>query len=239
VKPSCSFKTLPFAARGIIVLFAAAGIASIALALWYQSFFSATRLGFLPLLAAVSAQYKARVYRETTISILTPVVMIGVIADEPAVSMLAAICGITIQMLLPSKKLILHRLIFNAGMIALTVAATWWTHRVVTTANHSADATSCEIVATILASFVYFLSNSIFIALIISTTQQISILSIWVQHLMYSAPSFLMAGLLATGLAGLMTAPVVAVPIALILSASIAYYGAIRRATQPVVSSPS
>src|SRR5260370_19567382 len=140
-------------ARAIIIIFAAAGVASIALALWHQSLFSATRLGFLPFLAALSARYKAKLYRETTISFLTSVVMIGVITDEPAVSMLAAICGVTIQTLLPSKKLVPYRLIFNAGMIALTVAATWWTHRVVATANHFFDATSSELAAAILASF--------------------------------------------------------------------------------------
>ena len=237
MKPS-GFKTLPFPARGLIVLFAAAGVASIALALWYQSLFSATRLGFLPFLAAMSARYKAKVYRETTISFLTSVVMIGVITDEPAVSMLAAICGVTIQTLLPSKKLVLYRLIFNAGMIALTVTATWWTHRVVATANHFLDGTSSEIAAAILASFVYFLGNSTFVALIISTTQRISILDIWGQHFMYSAPSFVTAGLLACGLVGLMGEHVV-VPIALTLSISITYYCAIRRAAQQAVASPS
>jgi hypothetical protein len=237
VKPN-GFKTLPFLARGIIVLFAAAGLASIALALRYQSLFSATRLGFLPFLAAVSAHYKAKVYRETTISFLTSIVMIGVIIDEPAVSMLAAICGVTVQALLPSKKLVLHRVIFNAGMIALTVAATWWTHRVVAAASHVFDATSSEIAAVILASFVYFLGNSIFVALIISATQRISILDVWGQHLMYSAPSFVTAGLLAVGLVGLIGEHVV-VPIAFTLSTSITYYCAIRRAAQQAVASPS
>src|SRR5215469_2237682 len=108
MKTSGSFKNLPFLARFIIVLFAAAGVASIALAFRYQSIFGTTRLGFLPLLAAVSARYKARVYGESTISFLTAVVMIGVVNDEPAMSMLAAICGVTIQALLPSKKLVPH-----------------------------------------------------------------------------------------------------------------------------------
>jgi hypothetical protein len=236
VKPN-GFNTLPFLARGIIVVFAVAGVASIALTFWYQSLFSPTHLGFLPFLGAVSAQYKAKVYRGTTISLLTPVVMIGVITDEPAVSMLAAICGVAIQTLFPSKKLVLYRLIFNAGMIAMTVAATWWTHRVVALANHFFDATSSQIAAAILAAFVYFLGNSIFVALIISTTQGISIFDIWGQHFMYSAPSFVTAGLLAVGLVGLV-AEHAAVAIALTLSTSITYYCAIRRAGQQVVASP-
>jgi hypothetical protein len=155
--------------------------------------------------------------------------MIGVVNDEPAMSMLAAICGVTVQALLPSKKLVPYRAIFNSSMIVLTVAATWGTHRLLAAGSHSLDATSSEIVATILASFVYFLGNSLSIALIISTTKRTSVFRIWVENLMYSAPSFLTAGLVAVSLVNLMEPRVVFVPIALILSTSMAYYCTLRR----------
>jgi hypothetical protein len=222
------FKTLPLLARGIIILSAAAGGASLAAAFWYQSIFGVTRLAFLPLLAAFGAHHKGKLYNGTSISYLASVVMIGVISDEPAVSMLAAICGVTIQTLSPSKRVIPHRLIFNAGMVTLTVAATWWTHRVLATGTHSLDATSSEMVATILASFVYFLVNSICVALIVSATKRKSVFDIC-RHFMYSAPSFVSAGLLAVGFVGLMSDHA-ALPIALTLVASITYYTATRRA---------
>ena len=222
------FKNLPLLARGVIILSAIAGGASLAAALWYQPISSTTRLAFLPFLAAFSAHFKGKVYSGTTISFLASVVMIGVIRDEPAVSMLAAICGVTTQTLLPPKKLIPHRVIFNAGMIALTVAAAWWTHRALATGTHLLDTGCSEMVAAVLASFVYFLVNSISVALIVSTTERKSMLGIC-RNFIYSVPSFIAAGLLAVGVVGLMSEHA-AVPIVLTIIASIMYYSAIQRA---------
>ena len=225
-----SFKTLPFLARLIIVLFGAAGLASISFAFWFQPDFSPARVLTLLVVAAGSAGYKAKLCRETTISFLTAVVMIGIITDGPVVSILAAICGVTVQTLPSSTKLAFHRLTFNVGMTAFTVAAAWWTHHTVTAASYSLDTASVEVAATVLASLVYFLASSIAAALIVSTTQRISVAQIWIQYFMHSAPSFVLTGLLALGIMGLMAAHLLLIPIALVIVTSSTYYSALRRA---------
>jgi hypothetical protein len=201
MKPSDSFKTLPFLARYIIVLFAATGFAMAAFAIRSESVTNPGRMIFLLLVAALTARAKTAFYQQATISFLTSVVMIAVISEGLAVSLLVAVCGVTIQTVLPSRKVAFHRLIFNLGMISLTVTAAWWTHHVFAT---NAEEFSSEVVATVLASSVYFIVNSISVALIVATTQIGSVFEVWTKHFIRSAPSFVSAGLLALGLVGLL-----------------------------------
>jgi hypothetical protein len=86
-------------------------------------------------------------------------------------------------------------------MISLTVTAAWWTHHVFAT---NAEEFSSEVVATVLASSVYFIVNSVSVALIVATTQIGSVFEVWTKHFIRSAPSFVSAGLLALGLVGLL-----------------------------------
>jgi hypothetical protein len=131
---------------------------------------------------------------------------------------------------LPKQRLVLHQLAFNAGMIALTIVATWWIHQFLSTSP--IETISKEMTATVLASFTYFLGNSISVSLIVSLSQKISILHIWSEHFIYSAPSFLIAGLLSLGVVGLV-ATHLGIALVVIAVISIAYYCSIRLAAQP------
>src|SRR5438105_7532726 len=118
------------------------------------------RLMVLLLFATLTALLKARLYRGTTISFLTAIVLMAVIRDSAAVAIISAIWGVTVQTVSLSKKVILHRIIFNAGMIALTVAAASWTYRALATSNPSAQLIpTTGILATIMAALVYFAGN--------------------------------------------------------------------------------
>jgi hypothetical protein len=86
--------------------------------------------------------------------------------------------------------------------------------------------------ATVLASFTYFLGNSISVSLIVSLSQKMSILHIWSTHFLYSAPSFLFAGLFSLGFLGLAAAhPIIALTVLAVIF--VAYYCSIRLASQP------
>ena len=204
MKPSGSFKTLPFLAQCIIVLFAALGFTSAIYAIWSQSIDNPTRFVVLLVVAAVSAQAKTKFYPEATISFLTFVVMVAVISESLAVSILVGVCGVTVQTVLRSKKRIPHRLVFNLGMISLTVTAAWWTHHVLSMIAQSSRSISDEMAATVLASLVYFIGNSISVALMVAITRMVRLLDLWTNHFMRSAPSFVTAGLLAFGMVGLL-----------------------------------
>ena len=139
---------------------------------------------------------------------------------------------IILLVLLPSKKLVLHQLAFNAGMIALTVAASWWTYHMFAI-GPTMDKISADVAATIVASFTYFLGNSVSVSVIVAPTKGMSAFQIWCHHFLMPAPSFLIAGLLALGvfLIGSQSFLIVAM---LSMVVSVAYYCSVRVTAETV-----
>ena len=121
VKPQVSFKPLPIAARVTVILFGIMGLAAILYAFLWQTAFTPSHVLVLLALGMVCARTKVNLFRGSTISFLTCVVLLAVSREGPAVAVLVAIGGVTVQTLFPRRKVVLHQLAFNAGMIALTV----------------------------------------------------------------------------------------------------------------------
>src|SRR5262245_53606814 len=112
MKPK-SFNLLPPAARRAIVMFGATGLVAALYAMFYQAALAPARLVILLVLAALTARAKVTLYRDTSLSFLTSVVLLAVITDGPAVAVMVSIFGVTIQSFLPKKTLVLHQAIFN------------------------------------------------------------------------------------------------------------------------------
>jgi hypothetical protein len=111
-------------------------------------------------------------------------------------------------------------------MIAMTVFASWFTHHLLVA--HTITAVSTEMTATLLASFTYFLGNSLSVSLIIGLTKGMSIFQTWFQHFLFSAPSFMIAGLLALGVLTVITAQSLIIVAVLLTVISLAYYCSVR-----------
>jgi len=232
VKLQNSTHKLPFSARCTIVAFAIAGIVAVLGAVAYQPAFASGRIFLLLAIAACTARAKVTLYKGTSLSFLTAVVLLAVLKDGPAVAALLAIVGVTIQAIHPHKKLVVHQLVFNAGMIALTSTGTWWIHHVLI-GNQAATTISAETIATLLAAFSYFLGNSLSVALIMALTKGMSLFHIWTQYFLYSAPSFLIAGLLSLGLIATSAGPGLAILATLTGVVALAYYCSVRLTQQP------
>jgi hypothetical protein len=232
LKPGDTFKALPFAARRAVVLFGFGGISAFAWAIRHETgAILSIRLIVLMFFATVTARAKTKLHPRTTISFLTAIVLMAVIRDSAAVSIIIAVWGVAVQTVFPSKKLILHRLVFNSGMIALTAAASSWAYHSLATNNPSVQMIPNGILATILAAFVYFSGNSISMSLIVAVTQHVSMFDIWIKYFMGSAQSFLIAGLLAF-FVGLASTGLGFMVLAVGLVIVFAYYCAIRHAVQ-------
>jgi hypothetical protein len=207
-------------------MFGMAGFTAILAALSWQPVLSPGRFVLMLTIAGVCARAKIKLYGSSTISFLTCIVLLAVIQEGPAVAVLLGVCGVTMQMVLPKRGIVLHQLAFNAGMIALTVTATWWIHQLFSGPMQTVWE---EMTATVVASFTYFLGNSISVSLIVSLSQKISILHIWSQYFLYSAPSFLFAGLLSLGLLAVAAAHVL-ITLMAVGVIGIAYYSSVRLA---------
>ena len=196
------FQELSLAAKWTIGLFGAVGIAAGLFSLALQPTITPIRVLLLLTVAVLGARSKVNLFRNSSISFLTAVVLLAVISEGPAVAVLVAVFGVTVQTFLPSKRLVLHQWVFNTGMIAMTVLLTWWTYHLLSGALPLATM-SAQMTATVFASFVYFLCNSISVSLIVALTEGLSMIEIWSSHFLYSAPSFLIAGMLSLGVIGL------------------------------------
>jgi hypothetical protein len=222
-----TFKTMPIAARFTIVLFAVLGVAAVVYTVAFQNAFDPIRLTLLLAGAATCARVNVNLFKGTTLSLLTSVVLLAVIQDGLAAAMLVGIFGVTVQNVRPGKKIVLHQLAFNGGMISLTVAATWWTYQGLASAS-SAAPLSATLTATVLGSFVYFLGNSLSVSLIIAVTKRMSMVDVWMNHFMQSAPSFLIAGLLALGVVGMLNRPSMVLAFIPVIVVSISYWSSVR-----------
>lgn len=237
MKPGVTFKTLPFAARCAVVLFGLAGVGALAWAIRQETgVILSVRLFALLLFATLTARAKVKLYSGTTISFLTAIVLIAVIRDGAAVSMIIAIWGVTVQTLFPFRKLMLHRLAFNVGMSALTAGASSWAYHSLATNNQPVQMIPDGVLAMILAAFVYFAGNSISISLIVAVTQRVSLFDVWIKHFMSSAQSFLIAGLVAFLFVVLAGTALRFLPLAVSLVIVYAYYCSIRHAARQSVA---
>ena len=234
MKTQSTFTTMPAAARFAIVLFAITGLAAVAYAMIFQMGFAPVRLFLLMAAATLCAQAKVKLYKASTISLLTSVVLLAVISDGLASALIVAVFGVTVQTVVPSKKLVLHQLAFNLGMITLTVTATWFTHQSLTGAR-IATPLSTEALATLMASFVYFLGNSISVSLIIALSKRVSMAEVWLKHFMCSAPSFVLAGLLSLGIIALLSSQNFSIVLALVAMTFIVYFTSIRLTGKPAI----
>ena len=208
-------------------MFAIMGFASVVYVVVHDMRFAPGHLGLLMAAATACAKAKVKLYKASTISLLTSVVLLAIVMDGLASALIVAVFGVTVQMAVPPKKLVLHQLIFNLGMIATTVTATWFAHESLAGVR-TANPLSTEAMATLMASFVYFLGNSISVSLIIALTQKMSMAEVWLKHFMCTAPSFLLAGLLSLGVVALISNQSVAIAAALVAAVSLSYYASIR-----------
>jgi len=233
MKAKTEFTSLPLAARCTIVLFGIAGLAAMLYTMAFQPSLASSRIFLLMAVAAGTARIKVNLFKGTTLSFLTSVVLLAVIQEGPAVAVLVGLCGVTIQTVFPSKKIVLHQLAFNAGMIVLTVTASWLSYHALAS-THVLDSMSSKMMATVIASFTYFLGNSISVSLIVALTKGMSVFNIWFHHFLFSAPSFLIAGLLSLGLIVIISSTNLLIVAAWVSPIVIAYYCSVRVTAQSV-----
>ena len=194
MKSSKVFQNLPLPARYAVAIFGVAGVITILWTVFSEPFTGILQMLYLTILAIVTAQTKVRLYKDSTISFLTSVVLLSLLIGGTREALLAGICGVTVQTYFPQRQFVLHRLVFNLGMIAVTIQASAWVYAFFFSRSSGSFP---SILASILgASSMYYLGNSLSVSLIIALTKRESMLRLWLDHFVYAAPSFIIAGLL-------------------------------------------
>src|SRR2546426_12730754 len=118
MKDRSSFKAMPLTARAGIMMFAIMGFASVVYVVVHDMRFAPGHLGLLMAAATACAKAKVKLYKASTISLLTSVVLLAIVMDglasalivarsEEHTSELQSPCNLVCRLLLEKKK---HRL---------------------------------------------------------------------------------------------------------------------------------
>src|SRR5437867_1086518 len=145
-------------------------------------------------LAVVTGQAKVRLIAGSSLSLIATVVLIAVMMLGTPAGTLVGICGVFVQSIFPSRKFVFHQLIFNLGMIVLT---TWLSSAAYYTVARNIHAMGIDrLTGALVASIVYYLGCSVCVSMIVGLSSKKSILRLWHDNFLYTAPSFVVAGLL-------------------------------------------
>jgi len=188
-------RTLPRAAQVTVGLFGIMGVCGVIRAIMVIGPVDYAFFGLLLFLAVVTGHTKVRLIGGPSLSLITAVVLVTMMMLGTSASILIGVCGVVVQCAFPPKKFIPHHLIFNLGMIVLTVSMASAGYHAVVRGPHPTGID--RLVGSLLASILYYFGSSVFVSVIVGLTGRKSIFRTWHDNFLYTAPSFVIAGLLA------------------------------------------
>ena len=156
-------------------------------------------------LGIVTARSKVVLLGSSTISLLTSVVLMALIMMGTSPAVLVGVCGVVVQVASRSRRFVLHQAVFNVGMIAVTVHASGLAYRLLEDPMTGSE-TLDLLIPILAASIIYYLGNSVFVSVIVALSTQKSMFRMWHDNFLYTAPSFLISGLVALGASHLLLA---------------------------------
>jgi len=182
---------LPIAARTVVVLFGLAGLSELIHSLLRINFQNQASLALMLLLAIVTAHMRVHLIGgRSALTMLTPVVVASLLMLGTDAAVLIGVCGMAVQCVSSKKRSI--EVVFNVAKSALTVSMAGMAYSHTLSAGQAL--LSEEFVGTLVASFVYFLGDSLYLSLIISLAKRKSIFRVWHDTYLYTAPSYFIAG---------------------------------------------
>jgi signal transduction histidine kinase len=111
--------------------------------------------------------------------------------------------GVVIQSTLPWKRRVPYRMLFNMGMIGLTVILAGAGYVSLTALTHTGI--SDQLAGILTASFIYYLCNSIFVSLVVSLASESSMWKVWHSNFLYTAPVFFLEAIVCFGVVRLIS----------------------------------
>ena len=185
---------LPRAAQVAVCVFGMIGISGLIGAILTLEPLDYSYFWLLLFLAVVTGQAKVRLIAGSSLSLIATVVLIAVMMLGTPAGTLVGICGVFVRSISPSRKFVFHQLIFNLGMIVLT---TWLSSAAYYTVARNIHAMGIDrLTGALVASIVYYLGCSVCVSMIVGLSSKKSILRLWHDNFLYTAPSFVVAGLL-------------------------------------------
>jgi diguanylate cyclase (GGDEF)-like protein/putative nucleotidyltransferase with HDIG domain len=188
-------KMLPRAAQSMVLLFGIIGLYGLVGAVAMIGRVDYAYLGLLLFLAVITGHTKVRLVGGSSLSLITTVALVAMMMLGPAAGVLVGACGVIVQCTIPRRKFIPHHLIFNLGMIVVTLSLASWGYYAVVRNPHAAGID--RLIGSLIASILYYFGSSVCVSIIVGLSGKKSIFRVWHDNFLYTAPSFVVAGFLA------------------------------------------
>jgi diguanylate cyclase (GGDEF)-like protein/putative nucleotidyltransferase with HDIG domain len=185
------FNNLPIAARAVIVLFGLAGLRELIHALLGIHLRNYASFALMLLLAIVAGRMRVGLIGgRANLSLLTPVVLASLLMLGAEAAVLIAVCGMAVQCVSSKKRAV--EVVFNVAKSALTMSMAGIAYNQTLSAGEGL--LSEEFVGMLVASFICFLGDSLYLSLIMSVAKRKSIFRVWHDTYLYTTPSYFIAG---------------------------------------------
>src|SRR5437016_9964251 len=119
-------KTLPPGAQIMVIVFGILGVYGVVMAASLLGPIDYGYFGLLLFLAVITGHTKVRLVGGSSLSLITTVVLVAVMMLGLSAAVLVGVCGVIVQSAIPWRKFIPHHLVFNTGMIVLTISVANW-----------------------------------------------------------------------------------------------------------------
>ena len=191
------FQEMRRPARIAVSIFGVAGAVEIFVLLTRVSWIADRSFLLMAVLAVCTARAKVRLIGSSTLSLLTSVVLATVMWLGTEAAIAVSIMGVVVQSAFPWKRSTLHHVVFNIGMIGSTAALAGTGYRLVV--PHDNLGSREQFVGILIACFIYYLCNSIFVSMIVSLSSGTPIVGVWYNNFFFTAPAFFLAGIISFG----------------------------------------
>src|SRR5437016_2367252 len=188
-------RTLPRTAQVTVGLFGIMGAYGLIRAILVIGRVDYGYLGLLVFLAVVTARTKVRLIGGSSLSLMTSVVLVAMMMLGTSAGILVGVCGVIAQGIFPWRKFIPHHLIFNVGMIVVTISGASAGYYAVVRQLHTSAMD--RLLGSLIASVIYYFGCSVCVSMIVGLSGKKSIFRTWHDNVLYTAPSFVVGGLLA------------------------------------------
>ncbi len=216
------FVDMPLRARVAVSVFGAIGVLELFRSLSAAPSFGGSVFGLMLALAIATSRAKIRLLGGSTLSLLTSVVLATLVALGTEAAVIVAMIGVVVQCSFPWNKIIPYRIAFNVGMVGLTVALAGVAYNVIVPAGK--PGIGDQVAGILIASFIYYLCNSVFVSLMVSLSAGTSSWKLWHGSFLYTAPAFFLAGVLAFAAVKLASVIQVGVLAAIVPVLALSYY---------------
>jgi signal transduction histidine kinase len=222
VSTSAKFMDMPCRARILIMFFAGVGVIELIFALRTRPSSVGGMFFLMVGLAIPTAGRKIKLPGGATLSVLTPIVLGALFLLGTPTAIVTGMLGAVVQSSFPRAQKIPYRILFNMGMVGLAALFAGLGYSLIVRSNRPELIE--QLGGTLLASFIYYICNSVFVSLVVSLTSGKTIKAVWRDNFLNTAPAFLLAGIVSLAVVRLAESVQFAVIAALVPMLAITYY---------------